>query len=101
VIRDVSAKSCRIISTGGGAILRAENVRCLKQNGRLFFLQADLNRLQATDDRPLSDTREKLTRLYTERMDIYRSTADVIVPDMETPEAEAEYITAKRMESIL
>ena len=25
-------------------------------------------------------------------MEIYRSAADVIVPDMETPEAEAEYI---------
>jgi hypothetical protein len=25
-------------------------------------------------------------------MEIYRSTADVIVPDMETPEAEADYI---------
>ena len=59
VIREVSSKGCRIISTGGGAILREENVRCLKRNGTLFFLNADLSRLQATDDRPLSDTQEK------------------------------------------
>ncbi len=100
VIRDVSAESCRIISTGGGAILREENVRCLKRNGKLFFLNADIGRLQATDDRPLSDTYEKLAKLYNERMDIYRTTADVVVPDMETPEAEAGYIIKKRMELI-
>ena len=101
VIRDVSAESCRIISTGGGAILRADNVRCLKRNGKLFFINAALSRLRATDNRPLSNTEDKLVKLYNERIDLYKATADVIVPDMETPEAEAEYILAKRMELIL
>ena len=98
VIRDVSSQSCRIISTGGGAILREENVRLLSQNGKLFFLDADLNRLQATASRPLSDTPEKLQKLYAERMDIYRSTAHVIVPDLGSAEAEASYIVMKRKE---
>ncbi len=101
VIRDVSAESCRIISTGGGAILREENVRSLRRNGKLFFLDADICRLKATEDRPLSDTEDKLIRLYEERMPIYKATADAIVPDMMTPEMEAEYITAKRLEMIL
>ncbi len=101
VIRDVSANSCRIISTGGGAILREENVNFLKRNGKLFFINADVKRLQATDDRPLSDTNEKLKKLYSERMEIYQATADITVPDMTTPEAEAEYILKKRMEQIL
>ncbi len=101
VIRDVSSESRRIISTGGGAVLRDENVRCLKRNGKLYFVDAALSRLRATDDRPLSDTEDKLARLYAERADVYRRTADVTVPDMETPEAEAEYILAKRMELIL
>ena len=98
VIREVSSESCRIISTGGGAVLREENVRCLKRNGKLFFIDAALSRLCATDDRPLSNTREKLERLYASRIDIYNSTADVTVPDMETAEAEAKYILEKRME---
>ena len=98
VIRDVSSQSCRIISTGGGAILREENVRLLSQNGKLFFLDADLNRLQATDSRPLSDTHEKLQKLYAERIDIYRGTAHVIVPDLGSAEAEASYIVMKRKE---
>ena len=101
VICDASAEGGRIISTGGGAVLRKENVRALKRNGKLYFIDAELSRLRATDSRPLSDTEDKLVRLYNERADIYRSTADVTVPDMATPEAEAEYILAKRMEMIL
>jgi len=101
VIRDVSRESRRIISTGGGAVLRGENVHCLKRNGRVFFIDAPLSRLRATGSRPLSDTEDKLKKLYNDRIDIYRSTADVTVPDMETPAAEAEYILAKRTDLIL
>lgn len=101
VIREVCAVSGRIIATGGGSVLREENVRCLRQNGKLFFLNAEPSRLQATESRPLSDTEEKLKRLYAERMPIYQKTADAIVPDLETPQAEAEYITMKRKDLIL
>ncbi|MEE0863364.1 MAG: shikimate kinase [Lachnospiraceae bacterium] len=98
IIREVSSEGSKIISTGGGAILREENVRYLKQNGKLFFINADINRLQATDNRPLSDTYEKLQKLYDERIDIYKATADVVVPDMETAKLEADYIMLKRKE---
>ncbi len=101
VIRDVSSESSSVISTGGGAVLREENARALKRCGRLFFIDARLQRLRATDDRPLSDTEDKLIRLYNERINIYKETADLTVPDMETPEALAEYILKKRMELIL
>ena len=101
VVRDVSSVSGRIISTGGGAILRKENVRCLKRNGRLYFIDADLSRLRATGDRPLSNTQGKLTKLYNDRIGIYRATADVTVPDLPTAKAEADYIVTKRTELIL
>lgn len=101
VIREVSSVNCRIISTGGGAVLKEENVRALKRNGKLYFLNADLSRLQATDSRPLSDTQEKLAGLYAERMSIYTGTADVIVPTLRTPQDEADYIITKREELIL
>lgn len=101
VIREVSSMNCRIISTGGGAVLKEENVRALKRNGKLYFLNADLSRLKATDSRPLSDTQKKLARLYTERMSLYTGTADVVVPDLRTPQDEADYITTKREELIL
>jgi shikimate dehydrogenase len=101
VIRDLSAEGGRILSTGGGAILREENVRNLRRNGRLFFLDADLQRLHATDSRPLSDTAEKLAALYRERIHIYKATAQVTVPDMGSEQAEADYILQKRQELIL
>jgi len=95
-IREISGKSSMIISTGGGAILREENVRCLKQNGKIFFIDAELARLHATDSRPLSDTAEKLKKIYSERIAIYQNTADIIVPDLKKPEEEAAYILEKR-----
>ena len=98
VIREVSSKSSRVISTGGGVILKEENVNCLKRNGKMYFIDADINRLQATDDRPLSDTYDKIKRLYAERIEKYQSTADVVVPDMDTPEAEVEFILTQRAE---
>ncbi len=101
VMKDASSSCCRIISTGGGAVLREENIRNLKRNGKVFFINAALERLRATSDRPLSDTDEKLAALYAQRLDIYQATADVIVPDMATPDAEAEYILKKRMELIV
>ena len=101
VIRDVSSVGCRIISTGGGAVLREENIRCLKRSGKIYFINAGLHRLRATSDRPLSDTDEKLAALYAQRLGIYRATADVVVPDMAAPEYEAAYILKKRMELIV
>lgn len=96
VIKDVSSKGCQIISTGGGAVLRDENIKALKRNGKIFFINADINRLCPTDNRPLSDTAEKLKKLYDERIDTYKKTADVIVPDMATPEDEAAFILKER-----
>ena len=101
VICEISSMGCRIISTGGGAVLREENVRCLKRNGKLFFLNADISRLHSTDSRPLSDTPKKLENLYAERMSLYTETADVVVPDLRTPQDEANYIITKREELIL
>lgn len=101
VIKDISSKGCQIISTGGGAVLREENVKSLKRNGKLFFINADIGRLCPTDNRPLSDTAEKLKKLYNERIDIYKWAADVIVPDMATPQKEAEFILKARTELII
>jgi shikimate dehydrogenase len=101
-IKQASTLVGNVIATGGGAILRAENVRSLKQNGKIFFMDAKLSRLRATHDRPLSDTEEKLVKLYHERIDLYRATADVTVPEAETAEADratAEEIPDVPMES--
>ena len=79
----------RIIATGGGAVLREENVDALKQNGLLVFLDRPLEELLPTGDRPLADDREKLQRLYTVRYSIYTRTADLVLPVRGTPEETA------------
>jgi shikimate dehydrogenase len=66
-----------VIATGGGAVLRQENVDRLKGNGRLFWLDRSLEKLMPTADRPLSSNREALEKRYTERYPIYRAVCDV------------------------
>jgi len=77
VIGALSSERGLIIATGGGAVLRQENIRALKQNGIVVFLDRPLDKLITTDDRPLSSSREALKKRYDERIDIYRGSADV------------------------
>ena len=76
VIREVAAMTGVIIATGGGAVLRKENVRELKKNGRLYFIDRPLDALIPTEDRPLSQTREAIEKRYSERYGIYCRSAD-------------------------
>ena len=92
VIRTVSKQGGQIISTGGGAVLRPENVAALRQNGRLVWLDRDPEALVPTDDRPLADTEAKMKRLYAEREPVYRAAADVIVPVKAAPEDVADAV---------
>ena len=92
IIRELSLQGGQVISTGGGAVLRPENVTLLRQNGRLFWLDRNPDSLVPTDDRPLADTSEKMKRLYQEREPIYRASADVIIPVFGTPEETASLI---------
>ena len=95
VILDLSAGSGQIISTGGGAVLRPENVAALRQNGRLFWLDRDPDALVPTGDRPLADTADKIRRLYLEREPVYRAAADEIIPVRGTPEDTAGEIESR------
>ena len=73
----LSALSGVVIATGGGAILREENVRGLRLNGRLYFLNRPLNQLLPTPDRPTASSREAIEKRYAERLPIYKKVADV------------------------
>lgn len=75
-IERLSARQHTVIATGGGAILRDENLRFLRANGVICFLDRPLEQLITTDDRPLSSDREKLKKRYEERYERYCTTAD-------------------------
>ncbi|MBQ6336447.1 MAG: shikimate dehydrogenase [Ruminococcus sp.] len=79
VIREVAPLSGKVISLGGGAILRKENVDALRHNGAIFFIDRSPENLVPTDDRPLADKKEKFQRLYDKRIETYLSTADYII----------------------
>ena len=79
-IAAVSQRTGLVIATGGGAILREENVRRLRQNGRLYFLDRPVEDILPTDDRPLSRDREALEQRYRERYTRYNVTADTRIP---------------------
>ena len=81
VIKDVCKRSGIVISTGGGAILRDENVDALRQNCKVFFLDRDPDWLTPTADRPTASDRAAIRKRYDERHERYISTADeVIIP---------------------
>ncbi len=92
ITKEISKKNGIIISTGGGCILRDENVCALRSNGRLYFLNRSLENLTPTDSRPLATKKEAIEKLYKERYQLYISASDVEVNGNLTPEAEAELI---------
>ncbi len=94
VLSELSRRSGLVIATGGGAVLDADNVRRLRQNGRLIFLDRPLSDLAPDDAHPLSDTQAKLTALYAARHPIYAACADRTVSGFPDPQAAAEAVYA-------
>lgn len=77
VIKRISAEQSSVIATGGGAVLNPDNIRLLKENGTVVFIDRPLEKLVTTSDRPLSSNREMLMKRYNERYQIYCSSADI------------------------
>lgn len=92
VIKELSSKNSLIIATGGGAVLNCDNIRRLKQNGRIYFIDRSLENLTPTSDRPLSSDITALKKRYNERYPIYNLTADVVIDGNSTVESVAKMI---------
>lgn len=92
VINEVSARSGVIISTGGGCILRTENIEALRSTGRIYFIDRSVGKLFPTDNRPLARTRSDVERLYRSRYMIYRSLCDIRIDGDATPTEVARQI---------
>ncbi len=91
-VREASAMQGVVIATGGGAVLRKENVELLRENGRIYFLDRPIEKLVPSDDRPLSSDRDALQKRFEERYSIYCSCCDCRIVSPETPEAAADAI---------
>ena len=101
VVKAVCLQSGVIVSTGGGCLLREENVKLFKESGKIIYLRTQLqtllNRVEGDTSRPIlkGGAKEKMSRLLKERTPVYESAADFIVDtDNLTPEKIAENISA-------
>ncbi len=75
VIDGIKSERGAIIATGGGSVLKQENIENLKSNGKICLIKRDLSALK-DEHRPLSSDIEKL---YRERKEIYENAADFCV----------------------
>lgn len=99
MIRKVSHRQGIIISTGGGAVLKEENIRALKEQGIIFCLTASpetiLRRTCMNSDRPLlnvPDPEAKIVELLEARMPYYVKAGVMIDTEGKTPLQIAEEI---------
>lgn len=80
VIAEASKRTGLVIATGGGAVLKSENIKNLSQNGKIFFLDRPLEQIVPTSDRPLSSDECALKKRFEERYEIYKATCDERIP---------------------
>lgn len=78
VVREISRKSNLVIATGGGVVLRKQNIENLRQNGIIINLTADFekiyNNLIKSNNRPLIKEKTKLEikQIFEERKEFYK-----------------------------
>ncbi len=73
---DLGKEHGLVIATGGGAVLRAENVDALRQNATVIHTVRPVSSLP-TDGRPLSKDIDTLIRMEKDRLPVYRAAADI------------------------
>lgn len=91
VLADVCRGHGLVISTGGGAVLRPQNVNAMRQNGRVCLIRRAIG-LLPRDGRPLSASEDAVTRLWEARRAAYETAADFPVENDGTVEEAAEKI---------
>ena len=87
ICRELASRDQLVIDTGGGAILRAQNVEVLKKNGTLFWLAASVGtitkRIGGDNQRPsLTGTKsfvDEILGVLQERTPKYQAVADHII----------------------
>lgn len=104
VISDVSDKDNAVIATGGGVVTDEDNVRNLRKNGRIIWLQGDADILTKRMEKEIKmgNTRPSLTgpdpvvetrKVLDMRNPLYRKAADLMIEtDMLSLEEVAEKI---------
>jgi len=87
VLKQFSKKARQVIATGGGIVLREENVQCMKETGKVMLLKASAEslwqRVRYSKDRPLlnkPDPFGALRQILNDREAFYDNACDFSVP---------------------
>ncbi len=87
ICRELADRDQLVIDTGGGAILRTQNIETLKKNGTVFWLTASVetiaNRIGSDNQRPsLTGTKsfvDEIQEVLQERVPKYQAAADHVI----------------------
>ncbi len=102
VLRAASLRGV-IIATGGGVVLREDNMTALARTGILFFRDRDLSAILGEDHggRPLvGSNKDRLLELYTQRISLYRKYAQYTISHTETAAQASEAIAALYLKEV-
>ncbi len=92
VAAELGKENGQVIATGGGAVLRAQNVRALRQNGVVVYIDRPLGQLAVGGARPLSQSAEALAAMHAARAPLYAAACDARVENDGPFESVAEAI---------
>ena len=100
-LRELSQKNGIIISTGGGAVKREENMKILKEKGIVVFLSRKIEDIakENHEARPLLKDINNIYKLYDERIELYKRYSDIIIENNGTLQ-EVTDRTAEEIEKI-
>lgn len=86
LLMEIRPEQDKVVSCGGGVVLREENVDLMKQSGRIILLTAKpetiLERVRDDDDRPLLRGNKNLAfiaDMMEKRREKYEMAADVVI----------------------
>lgn len=112
IVKEVAKNSDLVISTGGGVVIRSENIETLKRNGILIFLNASLEKLlQRIENKVGNDPKmpvltdkktpkEEISYILAQRDKLYEEAADQIIDtDNLSPNEVADMIVLTIKES--
>lgn len=86
LLKELQSQKNKIVSCGGGAALRPENVAEMKKNGKVILLTASpetiLERVKSDNSRPVLNGKknvEDIAALMEQRREKYEAAADLII----------------------
>lgn len=89
---ELSSQSNLVIGSGGGAVLKEDNVIAFKNGGKIVFIEVPLDiikkRLTGDRSRPLllENKLETMIKLFNEREPVYNSVCDIKIKNIDNKE---------------